>query len=72
MRAAAGVIRYPLGTMKKANQLRRMVTMAEYGLKKETVKAEDATAVRVRIYADDDREVVMRKDEFEARFEEAE
>ena len=46
--------------------------MAEYGLKKETVKAEDATAVRVRIYADDDREVIMQKSDFEALFEEAE
>ena len=46
--------------------------MAEYsGLKKETVKAACATAARVRIIADDGREVIMRAPEFESLFEEA-
>ena len=45
--------------------------MAEYELKNETVKAKDATAVRVRIFADDDREVIMQRSDFEALFEEA-
>ena len=46
--------------------------MADYQLKNETVKAEDATAVRVRIFADGEgREVIMQRSDFEALFEEA-
>ena len=42
----------------------------EYELKNETVKAEYATAARVRIFADDGREIIMRGPEFESLFEE--
>ena len=42
----------------------------EYELKNDTVEAEYATAARVRIYADDGREIIMRSPEFELLFEE--
>ena len=43
--------------------------MADYVLKNdETVKAEPANDVKVRVFADDGKEVIMRKEEFDALF----
>lgn len=44
--------------------------MSGYKLRNESVNAEDATdGARVRVFADEDREVLMERSDFEALFE---
>lgn len=46
--------------------------MSDYKLRSDSVKAEDATdqnGARVRVLADEDREVLMERSDFEALFE---